>query len=49
MLERVSFDDVVLRARSDRKYCALSNEKLRLAGIAMPTWQNALERHVARP
>jgi dTDP-4-dehydrorhamnose reductase len=46
-LERVSFDDVVLRAKRP-KYCALSNEKLRLAGVQMPTWQNALERHVAR-
>ena len=48
MLDRVSFDDVVLRAKRP-KYCALSNEKLRLSGIAMPTWQDALERHVARP
>jgi dTDP-4-dehydrorhamnose reductase len=45
-LERVSFDDVVLRARRP-KYCALSNEKLRRAGIVMPTWQDALARYVA--
>ena len=46
-LERVSVDDVKLRARRP-KYCALSNEKLRLAGIAMPTWQDALFRYIAR-
>ena len=27
-------------------YCALSNEKLRAAGIEMPTWQDALARYV---
>jgi dTDP-4-dehydrorhamnose reductase len=30
------------------KYCALSNEKLREAGIEMPTWQDALARHVGK-
>jgi dTDP-4-dehydrorhamnose reductase len=45
-IERVSVDAVKLRARRP-KYCALSNEKLRLAGIQMPTWQNALERYIA--
>ena len=28
-------------------YCALSNQKLRDAGLVMPTWQDALRRHVA--
>ena len=28
------------------QYCALSNAKLRAAGIAMPTWQDALARYV---
>lgn len=28
-------------------YCALSNEKLRAAGIVMPSWQDALARYVA--
>jgi dTDP-4-dehydrorhamnose reductase len=27
-------------------YCALSNEKLTAAGIVMPTWQDALARHI---
>lgn len=27
------------------KFAALANEKLRAAGIALPTWQNALERY----
>jgi dTDP-4-dehydrorhamnose reductase len=41
----VSSDAVKLRARRPR-YCALSNEKLASAGIAMPTWQDALARYV---
>jgi dTDP-4-dehydrorhamnose reductase len=37
--------DVPLRA--DRpQYCALSNAKLAAAGIAMPSWQDALGRYV---
>ena len=28
-------------------YCALSNDKLAAAGIPMPTWQQALARHIA--
>jgi dTDP-4-dehydrorhamnose reductase len=28
------------------KYCALSNAKLAAAGIAMPTWQDALHRYL---
>jgi dTDP-4-dehydrorhamnose reductase len=46
-IERVSVDAVKLRARRPR-YCALSNEKLRLAGIQMPTWQDALARYIGR-
>lgn len=38
---------VTMRARRP-KYCALSNEKLRHAGIDMPTWQNALARYAGR-
>jgi len=30
------------------QYCALSNDKLRQAGIAMPSWQDALARHLFR-
>ena len=37
--------DVTMRARRPQ-YAALSNEKLRLAGVHMPTWQNALQRYL---
>ena len=37
--------DVLLRAQRPQ-YCALSNRKLLAAGIAMPTWQEALARYV---
>lgn len=46
-LERVPVDSVKFRARRP-KYCALSNEKLRRAGIEMPTWQDALARYIDR-
>jgi dTDP-4-dehydrorhamnose reductase len=39
--------DVSLPARRPQ-FCALSNAKLIEAGISMPTWQDALRRHVAR-
>jgi len=42
----VRMQDVVLKARRPQ-YCALSNEKLRAAGIEMPHWHEALERLVA--
>ncbi len=45
--EEVSVDSVQLRARRP-KYCALSNDKLRSAGIEMPSWQAALSRYVLR-
>ena len=35
--------DMALRAARPQ-YCALSNEKLRAAGVDMPTWQDALSR-----
>jgi dTDP-4-dehydrorhamnose reductase len=41
----VRMADVPLRAARPQ-YCALSNEKLRSAGIEMPTWQDALARYV---
>jgi dTDP-4-dehydrorhamnose reductase len=41
----ISMKDVVLRAPRPQ-FCALSNEKLRAAGIEMPTWQDALGRFV---
>jgi len=37
--------EVKLRARRPQ-YCALSNAKLARAGIAMPSWQDALRRHL---
>jgi dTDP-4-dehydrorhamnose reductase len=39
--------DVTLRARRPQ-YAALSNEKLRRAGIEMPTWQDSVRRYVAQ-
>ena len=41
----VRMSDMVLKAARPQ-YCALSNDKLRAAGIDMPTWQNALARYV---
>lgn len=38
--------DVPLRAARPL-YCALSNEKLRDAGVAMPAWQDALAQYLA--
>jgi len=46
-LTPVRVADVPMRASRPR-YCALSNEKLANAGVAMPTWQDALRRYVAR-
>lgn len=43
-LTPVKVADVTLKARRPQ-YCALSNEKLRQAGIEMPTWQDALARY----
>ena len=37
--------DVTLKARRPQ-YAALSNEKLRAAGIAMPAWQDAIGRYL---
>ncbi|MDP2054524.1 MAG: sugar nucleotide-binding protein, partial [Acidobacteriota bacterium] len=50
-LKPVSVDSVKLLARRPR-YAALSNQKLAEAGYAMPTWQDAIRRHleqVTRP
>ena len=47
LLEGVSIDSVRMRAQRPR-YCALSNEKLREAGIEMPAWQAAVARYLAR-
>jgi len=44
-LTPVRMADVTLRARRPQ-YCTLSNEKLRSAGVEMPSWQDALERYL---
>ena len=41
----VRMADVTLKAARPM-YCALSNEKLRAAGVDMPTWRDALERYI---
>lgn len=43
----VPSSEVRLRASRPR-YCALSNHKLRDAGIAMPSWQDSLRRYLGR-
>jgi len=43
----VEMNSVTLPAKRPR-YCALSNDKLRAAGIEMPDWRDALARYVAR-
>jgi dTDP-4-dehydrorhamnose reductase len=43
--EPVSVADVTLPAARPQ-YCALSNAKLAAAGVVMPTWQDALQRHI---
>jgi dTDP-4-dehydrorhamnose reductase len=46
VLEPVTMQDVALRAARPR-YCALSNDKLRAAGITMAPWQDAVARAIA--
>ncbi len=45
-LKPIRMSEVRLRAARPR-YCALSNDKLRSAGFAMPGWQDALARYLA--
>jgi dTDP-4-dehydrorhamnose reductase len=45
-LEPVRLSEMKLKAQRPL-YCALSNAKLAAAGIAMPTWQDALRRYLA--
>ena len=45
-LEATRMADVPMRAARPR-YCALSNQRLRAAGIEMPSWQDALARHLS--
>lgn len=42
----VRMSDVMLKAARPQ-YCALSNDKLRAAGIDMPPWQDALARYLS--
>jgi dTDP-4-dehydrorhamnose reductase len=44
-LQGVAMSDVPMRAPRPR-YCALSNSRLRALGIEMPTWQDAIARHI---
>jgi dTDP-4-dehydrorhamnose reductase len=44
-MKPITLESVALPARRP-KYSALSNAKLAAAGIAMPTWQDALARHL---
>lgn len=43
-LKRLKMADVALIAKRPR-YCALSNAKLRQAGVVMPRWQDAMRRY----
>lgn len=45
-MQPITLETAGLRARRPR-YCALSNAKLAAAGIALPTWQDALARYLA--
>jgi dTDP-4-dehydrorhamnose reductase len=45
-IEPITLSDVRLPAARP-KYCALSNAKLRAAGITMPSWQEAVGRELA--
>jgi dTDP-4-dehydrorhamnose reductase len=45
-LEPVPFASVPLKAKRPQ-YCALSNAKLRAAGVEMPEWRDALRRYLA--
>ena len=44
-LQGVTMADVPMRAPRPQ-YCALSNARLNALGVEMPTWQDALARHV---
>ncbi len=47
-LTPMSMADATFRAERPQ-FCALSNRKLLAAGIAMPTWQDALRRYALNP
>ena len=45
-LKPITLETARLKAPRPR-YCAMTNAKLARAGVRMPSWQNALARHVA--
>lgn len=45
-MQPITLESVALKAPRPR-YCALSNARLEAAGIAMPTWQDALQRYLS--
>jgi dTDP-4-dehydrorhamnose reductase len=45
-LKPITLETAALKAPRP-KYCALSNEKLRSAGVVMPPWQDALRRYLS--
>jgi dTDP-4-dehydrorhamnose reductase len=47
-LEPVRVSDVATRAQRP-VYCALSNDRLTQAGVAMPDWRDALARYILTP
>ena len=44
-LQPLTLDTVTLKAARPR-YCALSSARLASLGIVMPSWQDALARHL---
>jgi dTDP-4-dehydrorhamnose reductase len=44
-MKPITLASVKLKAPRPR-YCALSNARLAAAGVAMPSWQEALGRHL---
>jgi dTDP-4-dehydrorhamnose reductase len=46
-IEPVAFASVPMKAKRPQ-YCALSNAKLRAAGVEMPEWRDALRRYLRR-
>ena len=46
-IEPVAFASVAMKAKRPQ-YCALSNAKLRAAGVEMPEWRDALRRYLRR-
>ena len=45
-MKPITLESAALKAPRPR-YCALSNDRLTAAGIAMPTWRDALARYLA--